>query len=66
LTEILCYQCDVCKLGYETKEEAEECEAKHPKVTSTEYKYLEHFFEGRYPFSIIVKFEDGSETHYTR
>lgn len=51
------YICDRCSVSYETEKEALKCEAKHPAIK--EVVAEEYFASSQFPYTIVIKFNNG-------
>lgn len=76
---IIQYECEKCKIAYETQEECQKCEDSHinPKEIISScfipYVYMEgtklarridKYVDCTYPTSIFIRMEDGKEFEY--
>lgn len=68
MKELTYYQCEVCGTQFNDKEKAKECERSHRKIIRTisaKYRPYTSSKDG-IPDSVILRFDDGSETRYKR
>lgn len=71
MTERKLYQCDICKVEYSSKTEAQQCEAYH---VAPSFKKVEGRYKGmnvrsgcdQYPYKVIVTMADGAKIEFKR
>lgn len=59
MKKIELYECEICHTKYNEKQRAQNCEKAH--VKALEIKDCIFNNDAKYPFKLLIKFEDGKE-----